>query len=53
MAIDTIVKDDISDRTTSTELRQIASELQQSGWISLIESETNRIPKLIREISSF
>ena len=51
--IDTIVKDDISDRTTSTELRQISSELQQSGWISLIESETNRIPKLIREISSF
>ena len=50
--IDTIVNDDISDRTTSTELRLIASELLQSGWISLIESETNRIPKLIREISS-
>ena len=36
-----------------TELRKIATELLQSAWISLIESETNRIPKLIREISSF
>ena len=48
--IDTIVENDISDRTTSSELRKIASELLESSWISLIESETNRIPKLIREI---
>ena len=51
--IDTIVIDDLSDRTTSSELRRIASELLQSGWLSLIESESNRIPKLIRDISLF
>ena len=48
---DTIIQDDVSDRTTSSELREIASEMLQSSWLSLIEAETNRIPKLIREIS--
>ena len=51
--IDTIVIDDISDRTTSSELRFIANELLQSAWLSLIEAESSRIPKLIQEVSAF
>ena len=49
---DTIIQKDVSDRTSSSELREIASELVQSAWLSLIEAETHRIPKLIQEISS-
>ena len=51
--IDTIVIDDVSDRTTSSELRDIAKQLLQSAWLSLIEAESNRIPKLITEVSTF
>lgn len=51
--IDTIVINDISDRTTSSELREIANKLLQSAWLSLIEAESSRIPKLIQEISAF
>jgi histidine ammonia-lyase len=51
--IDTIVIDDISDRTTSSELRDIATKLIQSAWLSLIEAESSRIPKLIQEVSLF
>jgi histidine ammonia-lyase len=51
--IDTIVIDDISDRTTSSELRDIATKLLDSAWLSLIESESSRIPKLIQEVSTF